>query len=98
MRYVLLYYLRHERIDLIQAYGTERIDNILSRPACAKHAARWLIRARVLDQFCYAKAYQPHPAKPAYLLTAAGRVYSLLQRSVSVRCGAVVIITHAPSH
>jgi hypothetical protein len=38
-------------LGLIQACGTERIDDILLRPTCAKHAARWLVRAGVLDQF-----------------------------------------------
>jgi hypothetical protein len=49
VRYILLYYPRYERIGLIQACGTERIDDILSRPAGAKHAARWLVYAGVLD-------------------------------------------------
>jgi hypothetical protein len=38
-------------MNLCQACGTERIDDILLRPACARHAARWLVRAGVLDQF-----------------------------------------------
>ena len=70
MRYILLYYPRHERIGLIQACGTERIDDILMRPSCAKHAARWLVRASVLDQFRVAakiaiediKGYKAFPA------------------------------------
>ena len=37
----------------------------------------------------------PTRAKPTHPLTLRE---GLLQRSVSVRCGAVVIITHAPSH
>ena len=47
---------------------------------------------------CYAKAYQPHPGQAYTSADAAGRDSSLLQRSASVRCGAVVIIAHAPSH
>jgi hypothetical protein len=47
---------------------------------------------------CYAKAYQPHPGQAYTSTNAAGRDSSLLQRSASVRCGAVVIIAHAPSH
>jgi hypothetical protein len=27
------------------------MDDILLRPACVRHAARWLVRAGVLDQF-----------------------------------------------
>jgi hypothetical protein len=51
VRHILLHCPRHERIGLIQACGTERIDDILLRPVGAKHAARWLVRAGVLDQF-----------------------------------------------
>jgi hypothetical protein len=43
--------LRHERISLIQACDTERIDDILTRPACVRHAARWFIRTGVINQF-----------------------------------------------
>ena len=49
VRHILLYYPRHERLGLIQVCGTERIDDILLRPVCAKHAARWLVHAGVLD-------------------------------------------------
>ena len=39
------------------------------------------------------------PRAKAYISpAAAGRIFSLLQRSVSVCCGAAVIITHAPSY
>jgi hypothetical protein len=70
VRHVLLYYPRHERIGLIEAYGTERIDDILLRLVCAKHAARWLICTGVLDQFRVAaeiakeniKEYKAFPA------------------------------------
>jgi hypothetical protein len=70
VRHILLQYPRHERIGLIQAYGTERIDDILSRPACVKYAARWLVHAGVLDQFRVAaeiaeeniKGYKAFPA------------------------------------
>jgi hypothetical protein len=51
VRHVLLRCPRHERIGLIQTCGIERIDDILSRPASAKHAARWFIRTGILDQF-----------------------------------------------
>jgi hypothetical protein len=70
VRHILLQCPRHERIGLIQACGTERIDDILSSPACAKHAARWLVHAGVLDQFRVAaeiaeediKGYKAFPA------------------------------------
>jgi hypothetical protein len=70
VRHILLHCPRHERIGLIQACGTERIDDILSRPQCAKHAARWLVHAGVLDQFRVAaeiakedtKGYKVFPA------------------------------------
>jgi hypothetical protein len=42
VRHVLLHYPRHERLDLIQKCGTERIDDIFLHPVSAKHAARWL--------------------------------------------------------
>jgi hypothetical protein len=46
------------------------MDDILSRPACAKHAARWLVHTSVLDQFRVAaeiaeediKGYKAFPA------------------------------------
>ncbi len=41
----------YERVSLLEACGTERVDDILMRPECAKHAARWLVRANVLTQF-----------------------------------------------
>jgi hypothetical protein len=41
--------------------------------------------------------WQGTRAKPTHLLTLREGIL-LFQRSVSVRCGAVVIITHAPSH
>jgi hypothetical protein len=51
VRHVLLHCNRHRRADLIASCGTERLDEILSRPASAKHAARWLVAQGVLDQF-----------------------------------------------
>ena len=51
VRHVLMHCPRHSRTSLFQACGTEKMDDILSRPACAKHAARWLVRSRALDQF-----------------------------------------------
>jgi hypothetical protein len=51
VRHVLLHCPRHNRENLLIACGTERFDDILMRPECAKHAARWLVRAGVLEQF-----------------------------------------------
>jgi hypothetical protein len=70
VRHILLQYPRHERLGLIQACGTESIDDILRHPASAKYAARWLVRAGVLDQFRVAaeiamediKEYKAFPA------------------------------------
>lgn len=51
VRHVLMHCLRHERISLIQACGTERIDDILTRPTSVKQVAHWLICTGVMDQF-----------------------------------------------
>ncbi len=51
MHHVLIHCPRHERASLLVACGTERLDDILMRPECAKHAARWLVRAGIMDQF-----------------------------------------------
>jgi hypothetical protein len=55
VQHVMLQCPRHNRIDLIQRCGTERLEQILIRPDCAKHAARWFIRAGILEQFRVAK-------------------------------------------
>ena len=55
MRHVVLHYRRHERATLLQSCGTERLDEILSRPASAAHAARWLVASGALNQFRVAK-------------------------------------------
>ena len=49
---------RYERLRLLERCGTERLDEILSRPASAAHAARWLIATRVLEQFRVARETQ----------------------------------------
>jgi hypothetical protein len=75
--------------------------NILTWSPSARTNCRTLTQAheRCLEWArCYAKAYQPHPGQAYICADAAGRDRSLLQRSASVRCGAVVIIAHAPSH
>ena len=51
VRHVLLHCPNHDRTSLIQQCGTERIDEILSRPACAAHAARWMVRSGAIGQF-----------------------------------------------
>ena len=55
VRHVLLHCNQYRREDLLANCGTERLDEILSRPASAKYAARWLIAQGVLDQFRVAK-------------------------------------------
>ena len=49
VRHVLLHCRRYRRDGLLARCGTERLDEILSRPASAKHAARWLIAEGVLE-------------------------------------------------
>jgi hypothetical protein len=51
VRHVLLHCPRHNRENLLIACGTEQFNDILMRPECAKHAARWLVRVGVLEQF-----------------------------------------------
>jgi hypothetical protein len=51
VRHILLHCPRHNRTGLLRACGTERMDDILMRPECARHAARWLVRTGVLEQF-----------------------------------------------
>jgi len=55
VRHVVLHCRRHERRQLLQQCGTERLDEILSRPASAAHAARWLVASGVLNQFRVAR-------------------------------------------
>jgi len=51
VRHVLLHCPLHDRRDLLARCGTERFEDILMRPDCAKHAARWLTRSGIMDQF-----------------------------------------------
>jgi len=51
VRHVLLYCSRHDRTELLTQCGTERFEEILMRPDCAKHAARWLVRSGAMEQF-----------------------------------------------
>jgi hypothetical protein len=51
VRHVLLHCPRHSRENLLIACGTEQFDDILMRPECTKHAARWLVHTGVLEQF-----------------------------------------------
>jgi hypothetical protein len=67
------------------------VSVVIAMPAPARHR-------RPHCRGCQSGPPHPTRAKPIYLLTAAGRDSSLLQRSASVRCGAVVIITYAPNH
>jgi len=58
VRHVVLHCRRHERLLLLQRCGTERLDEILSRPTSAAHAARWLVASGALGQFRVAKEIQ----------------------------------------
>jgi hypothetical protein len=51
VRHVLLHCTRHDRADLLRKCGSGRLKDILQRPSSAKHAARWLVRSRVMEQF-----------------------------------------------
>ena len=51
VRHILLHCPRVERTDLIVRCGTERMEEILGRPECARHAARWLVRSGIMEQF-----------------------------------------------
>ena len=51
VRPVLLHCPRHDRVGLLLSCGTERLEEILGRPDCAKHAARWWLRSGVMEQF-----------------------------------------------
>lgn len=51
VRHVLLHCQRHDRTQLLTRCGTQRLNDILARPASAAHAARWLIARGVLEQF-----------------------------------------------
>jgi hypothetical protein len=51
VRHVLLHCPRYNRENLLIACGIERFNDILMRPEYAKHAARWLVHVKVLEQF-----------------------------------------------
>ena len=51
MRHVLLHYPLYNRRDLLARYSIERFEDILIQPDCVKHAARWLTRSGIMDQF-----------------------------------------------
>ena len=57
MRHILLLYLDYAkaRIRLINQTGTENLEKMLTTPASAKAAARWLISCALLPQFNVAK-------------------------------------------
>ncbi len=49
IQHILLQCPRHNRVNLLVACGTERLGEILSQPECGKHAARWFVRAGVIE-------------------------------------------------
>ena len=60
----MLHCSRYNRLDLIQRCGTERLKEILIRPDCAKHAARWFLRTGALEQFRVAKVIEEEDTEP----------------------------------
>src|SRR5881394_4514968 len=56
VRHVLLHCPLYERASLIRQAQTESLPAILSQPAGARAAAKWLIRNGILQQFNTAKA------------------------------------------
>ena len=58
VRHVILHCTRHNRLQLLEKCGTERLDEILSRPGSAAHTARWLIANGIMEQFRVAKEIQ----------------------------------------
>ncbi len=48
VRHVLLHCLDYDRVELLLNWGTERLEEILGRPNCVKHAARWWIESGVM--------------------------------------------------
>ena len=55
VRHTILHCTRYERLHLLEQCGTERLDEILSRPASAAYAARWLVATGALEQFKVAR-------------------------------------------
>ena len=55
VRHILLHCPEYDRTRLLQACGTERLDEILSRPEPAAHAARWLVASGALAQLRLAR-------------------------------------------
>ena len=51
VRHIVLHCPIYERLELLQRCGSERLDEILSRPASAAYAARWLVKSGALAQF-----------------------------------------------
>jgi hypothetical protein len=51
VRHILIYCPRYERTDLILKCQTERLEELIGRAECAKHAARWLVQSGVMEQF-----------------------------------------------
>jgi hypothetical protein len=57
----------------LEQSGTERLDEILSRPATAAHAARWLVRSGAMEQFRTAKAIEEEDTQDYTQLEESGR-------------------------
>ena len=55
VRHIVLHCPRYQRQTLLERCGTERLDEILSKPESATHAARWLVATGALEQFRVAR-------------------------------------------
>jgi hypothetical protein len=55
VRHIMLHCPRYNRVGLLTTCGTERLEEILTQPKRAKHAARWFVGAGALEQFRVAK-------------------------------------------
>jgi hypothetical protein len=51
IQHVLLYCIKHERTDLLRKCRLERLKDILQQLLNTRHAARWLVYSRVIEQF-----------------------------------------------
>jgi len=51
VQHILLHCPRYERASLLAKCDSTRYNDILTRPTCAPHAGRWLVRSGVLEQF-----------------------------------------------
>jgi hypothetical protein len=51
VRHILIYCPRYERTDLILKCQTGRLEELIGRAECVKHAAKWLVQSGAMEQF-----------------------------------------------